>query len=67
MNSSVESIDCFETRNRNSNADTASLTPSSSSDYITGEADDSSDSKGPIPCTLKSVENLLSLTKVSCL
>ncbi|XP_008211409.1 differentially expressed in FDCP 8 homolog isoform X2 [Nasonia vitripennis] len=63
MNTSVESIDCFETQSRNNNADTAPSTPSSSSDYITGEADDSSDSRGPIPCTLKSVENLLSVTK----
>lgn len=43
---------------------TISSTPSSSSDYMTGEADDSSDSKGAIPFTLKSVETILSLSKV---
>lgn len=39
-------------------------TPSSSSDYMTGEADDSSDSKAVIPFSLKSVETVLSLSKV---
>lgn len=53
MNSSMESIDR-----------SAPSTPSSSSDYITGDGDDSSDSRGPVPCTLKSVENLLAVTKV---
>lgn len=38
-------------------------TPSSSSDYITGDADDSSDSKGTIPFTLKSVETQFLLSK----
>ncbi|XP_076228931.1 differentially expressed in FDCP 8 homolog isoform X4 [Nomia melanderi] len=45
---------------------TISSTPSSSSEYMTGEADDSSDSKGAIPFTLKSVETILSLSKATC-
>lgn len=64
MNISSESVDHFEARNRSNNIDTAPSTPSSSSDYIAGDADDSSDSRAPIPCTLKSVENLLSLSQV---
>ncbi|XP_058792983.1 differentially expressed in FDCP 8 homolog isoform X2 [Phymastichus coffea] len=63
MNISTDSTSQFESRNRSNNADTDASTPSSSSDYITGDADDSSDSKVPIPCTLKSVENHLSLSK----
>jgi len=43
---------------------TGTSTPSSSSDYMTGEADDSSDSKSTIPFSLKSVETMLSLSKV---
>lgn len=57
--------DCqFESRTRTDSSGTGTSTPSSASDYITGEGDDSSDSRGTVPCTLKSVENLLSLTKV---
>ncbi|XP_011505581.1 PREDICTED: differentially expressed in FDCP 8 homolog [Ceratosolen solmsi marchali] len=63
MNESIESADNTDIKTHSNNADTISSTQSSSSDYITGEADDSSDSKGPIPNTLKSVENLLSLSK----
>ncbi|XP_043464222.1 differentially expressed in FDCP 8 homolog [Leptopilina heterotoma] len=56
--------DCqFESRTRTDSSGTGTSTPSSASDYITGEGDDSSDSRGTVPCTLKSVENLLSLTK----
>ncbi|XP_018315476.1 differentially expressed in FDCP 8 homolog isoform X4 [Mycetomoellerius zeteki] len=42
---------------------TGTSTPSSFSDYMTGEADDSSDSKSTIPFSLKSVETMLSLSK----
>ncbi|KAG5324043.1 DEFI8 protein, partial [Pseudoatta argentina] len=42
---------------------TGTSTPSSSSDYMTGEADDSSDSKSTIPFSLKSVDTMLSLSK----
>ncbi|CAK9802496.1 Differentially expressed in FDCP 8 homolog [Anthophora quadrimaculata] len=41
-------------------------TPSSSYEYMTGEADDSSESKSVMPFSLKSVENLLSLSKATC-
>jgi len=37
---------------------------SSSSDYITGDADDSSDSKETVPASLKSVEAMLSIIEV---
>jgi hypothetical protein len=54
----------YESRIRANSFGTGTSTPSSSSDYMTGEADDSSDSKGTIPFSLKSVENMLSLSKV---
>ncbi|KAJ8670529.1 hypothetical protein QAD02_001788 [Eretmocerus hayati] len=65
MNTSTESVNFVEPQNSSHSADTASLTPSSSSDILVGEADDSSESRAPIPCTLKSVENLLSITKAT--
>lgn len=46
------------------NIETASMSSSPSSDYIAGEGDDNSDSKTPVPGTLKSVEDLLSLNEV---
>ncbi|EFN81055.1 differentially expressed in FDCP 8 homolog isoform X2 [Harpegnathos saltator] len=52
-----------ESRIRANSSGTGASTPSSSSDYMTGEADDSSDSKGTIPFSLKSVETMLSLSK----
>ncbi|KAL6429182.1 hypothetical protein ACFW04_008134 [Cataglyphis niger] len=53
----------YESRIRANSSGTGTSTPSSSSDYLTGEADDSSDSKGTIPFSLKSVETSLSLSK----
>ncbi|KAG7199461.1 hypothetical protein KM043_014087 [Ampulex compressa] len=53
----------YETMMRADSFGTVASTPSSSSDYMTGEADDSSDSKGTIPFSLKSVEVLLCLSK----
>lgn len=53
-----------ESRMRTDSSETMPSTPSSSSDYMTGEADDSSDGKGAIPFSLKSVETVLSLSKV---
>ncbi|XP_020281463.1 differentially expressed in FDCP 8 homolog isoform X2 [Pseudomyrmex gracilis] len=53
----------YESRIRANSSGTGTSTPSSSSDYMTGEADDSSDSKGTIPFSLKSVETVLSLSK----
>ncbi|XP_076685611.1 differentially expressed in FDCP 8 homolog isoform X2 [Andrena cerasifolii] len=55
-----------ESRMRTDSSETMPSTPSSSSDYMTGEADDSSDSKGAIPFSLKSVETALSLSKAIC-
>lgn len=55
-----------EPRTRADSAGTVASSPSSSSDYMTGEADDSSDSKAVVPFSLKSVENMLSLSKGSC-
>ncbi|OAD60509.1 Differentially expressed in FDCP 8 like protein [Eufriesea mexicana] len=52
-----------ESKIRTNSSDTVPSTPSSSSDYMTGEADDSSESKVVIPFSLKSVENTLSLSK----
>lgn len=52
-----------ETRARANSSETTTSTPSSLSDYMTGEADDSSDSKGSIPFNLKSVEPLVSLSQ----
>lgn len=54
----------YESRMQADNSGTGALTPSSSSDYMTGEADDSSDSKATIPFSLKSVETMLSFSKV---
>lgn len=65
-NSSIvgESDSHYESRILRANSSgTGTSTPSSSSDYMTGEADDSSDSKGTIPFSLKSVETMLSLSK----
>lgn len=53
----------YESRIQANSSGTGTSTPSSSSDYLTGEADDSSDSKGTIPFSLKSVETMLSLSK----
>ncbi|XP_053979256.1 differentially expressed in FDCP 8 homolog isoform X2 [Hylaeus volcanicus] len=59
--------DCnYESRMRTDSCGTMTSTPSSSSDYMTGEADDSSDSKGHTPFSLKSVETTLSLSKTTC-
>lgn len=44
--------------------ETTSSTSSPSSDNNAGENDDNSDCKTPVPGTLKSVEDLLSLSKV---
>lgn len=55
-----------ESRMRTDSFGTVPSTPSSSSDYMTGEADDSSDSKAAIPFSLKSVETVLSLSKSTC-
>ncbi|KAK2578698.1 hypothetical protein KPH14_011665 [Odynerus spinipes] len=55
---------CQESRDRANSSGTTS-TPSSLSDYMTGEADDSSDSKGSVPFNLKSVEPLVSLSKAT--
>ncbi|XP_043787209.1 differentially expressed in FDCP 8 homolog isoform X2 [Apis laboriosa] len=58
--------DCNQdSRIRTDSSDTMPSTPSSSSDYMTGEADDSSDSKAVIPFSLKSVETVLSLSKAT--
>ncbi|XP_076630393.1 differentially expressed in FDCP 8 homolog isoform X2 [Colletes latitarsis] len=54
----------YEPRTQTS-CETMSSTPSSSPDYLVGEADDSSDSKIMIPFSLKSVENVLSLSKAT--
>ncbi|XP_050456367.1 differentially expressed in FDCP 8 homolog isoform X2 [Cataglyphis hispanica] len=64
-NSSIigENDSHYESRIRANSSGTGTSTPSSSSDYLTGEADDSSDSKGTIPISLKSVETTLSLSK----
>lgn len=65
-NTVTETENCSrERRSRADSSGTAASTPSSSSDYMTGEADDSSDSKGTIPFSLKSVEALLSLSKAT--
>ncbi|XP_033210061.1 differentially expressed in FDCP 8 homolog isoform X2 [Belonocnema kinseyi] len=64
MNLSSQQDYNFPSRTRTDSSGTGASTPSSASDYITGEGDDSSDSRGTVPCTLKSVENLLSLSKV---
>ncbi|XP_070150364.1 differentially expressed in FDCP 8 homolog isoform X2 [Polyergus mexicanus] len=58
-----ESDSHYESRIRANSSGTGTSTPSSFSDYMTGEADDSSDSKGTIPFSLKSVETMLSLSK----
>ncbi|XP_078039724.1 differentially expressed in FDCP 8 homolog isoform X2 [Augochlora pura] len=55
-----------ESRVRCDSTGTAPSTPSSLSDYMTREADDSSDSKVVIPFSLKSVESILSLSKSIC-
>lgn len=65
MNLSSQQDYNFPSRTRTDSSGTGASTPSSTSDYITGEGDDSSDSRGTVPCTLKSVENLLSLSKVN--
>lgn len=62
-NNANETYNCNqESRIRINSSDTMPSTPSSSSDYLTG--DDSSDSKAGIPFSLKSVETTLSLSKV---
>ncbi|XP_012253345.2 differentially expressed in FDCP 8 homolog isoform X2 [Athalia rosae] len=53
----------FEPRRASNSCDTGASTPSSSSDYVTGDADDSSDGKCTVPFTLKSVETQLILPK----
>lgn len=56
--------DCnYELRREVDGSGTALSTPSSSSDFMTGEADDSSDSRSIIPFSLRSVETILSLSK----
>lgn len=60
-----EEQSCQESKVRANSSGTTTSTPSSLSDYMTGEADDSSDSKGSIPFNLKSVEPLVSLSKVN--
>ncbi|KZC14705.1 PREDICTED: differentially expressed in FDCP 8 homolog [Dufourea novaeangliae] len=56
----------YESKIRTDSSGTVPSTPSSSSDYMTGEADDSSDSKSAVPFSLKSVETILSLSKATC-
>ncbi|XP_034944418.1 differentially expressed in FDCP 8 homolog isoform X2 [Chelonus insularis] len=56
----------YDDRERANSCGTAS-TPSSSSDYITNDADDSSDGKSIVPFSLKSVEVHLSLSKTATL
>ncbi|XP_076247674.1 differentially expressed in FDCP 8 homolog isoform X2 [Calliopsis andreniformis] len=55
-----------ESRIQSDSTGTVPSTPSSSSDYMTGELDDSSESKAAIPFSLKSVETILSLSKATC-
>lgn len=65
-NNANGTYDCNqESRIRTDSSDTMPSTPSSSSDYMTGEADDSSDSKAVVPFSLKSVETVLSLSKAT--
>ncbi|XP_016914886.1 differentially expressed in FDCP 8 homolog isoform X2 [Apis cerana] len=65
-NNANGTYDCNqESRIRTDSSDTMPSTPSSSSDYMTGEADDSSESKAVIPFSLKSVETVLSLSKAT--
>ncbi|XP_031369597.1 differentially expressed in FDCP 8 homolog isoform X2 [Apis dorsata] len=65
-NNANGTYDCNQdSRIRTNSSDTMPSTPSSSSDYMTGEADDSSDSKAVIPFSLKSVETVLSLSKAT--
>ncbi|CAL7942953.1 unnamed protein product [Xylocopa violacea] len=67
IKNNINGNDCnHESRIRADSSETMPSTPSSSSDYMTGEADDSSDSKAAIPFSLKSVENVLSLSKATC-
>ncbi|XP_076753258.1 differentially expressed in FDCP 8 homolog isoform X2 [Xylocopa sonorina] len=67
IKNNINENDCnHEPRIRADSSETMPSTPSSSSDYMTGEADDSSDSKAAIPFSLKSVENVLSLSKATC-
>lgn len=62
-NPSIEDDFRYEvSRDRANSSGTATSTPSSSSDYITGEADDSSEGKVSIPFSLKSVEALLAIS-----
>lgn len=64
-NSLLEEDDsCCESRGRDNSYSTGSLTPSSSSDYMTGDADESSEGKGAVPPSLKSVEATLTISKV---
>lgn len=63
-NASEEQV-CPNSRIRANSSGTTTSTLSSVSDYMTGEADDSSDSKGSIPFNLKSVEPLVSLSKAT--
>lgn len=64
INLSTEQECQAESRVRANSTETIS-TPSSSSEYVTGEADDSSDSKSSVPFALKSVAALLSLSKTA--
>lgn len=63
--SSIDPDYRYESRARTNSSGTTPSTPSSSSDYVTGEADDSSESKAVVPFTLKSVEALLSISKAA--
>ena len=65
MNLSNKQDYYYESRTRTDSSGTGASTPSSTSDYINGEEDASSESNGTVPCTLKYVENLLSLSKVT--
>lgn len=53
----------FSPRRTSNSCGTGASTPSSLSDYVTGDADDSSDGKCAVPFTLRSVETQLVLSK----
>lgn len=54
----------IEPRRMSNSCGTGPSTPSSLSDYVTGDADDSSDGRCVVPFTLRSVETQLILSKV---
>ncbi|XP_043287638.1 differentially expressed in FDCP 8 homolog isoform X2 [Venturia canescens] len=65
-NTSIESDFRFEdSQDRTNSSGTTTSTPSSCSDYVTGDADDSSESNLVVPFSLKSVEALLAISKTT--